>query len=511
MRRDQRKTDRRRAGGQQGGAPTQAAWRQPRNPYRPQEIFSADQIEAIHAASLIVLQDIGINFLLPEACELWRRAGAAVEGDAPRVRFEAGLIESLIGSLPERFTLHARNAERHLELGGDAVAFSVVSSAPNVSDLERGRRPGNFADFCDLLRLAQALNVCHLIGGYPVEPIDLDPATRHLDAVAAMLRLSDKVVQGYALDRQRMADAIEMVRIARGLGDYELEQQPSLYTVVKANSPLQYDGLMLEGMMEMARHNQPVVVTPFTLAGAMAPVTLPGALVQQNAEALAGLAFTQVVRPGAPAVYGSFTSNVDMKSGAPAFGTPEYAMATIASGQLARRYKVPLRTSNATAANAPDAQAAYESQMSIWSSLLAGGHMLKHGLGWLEGGLCASFEKVVIDAEMLQMMSAFLEPPSIDSASLALEAMREVGPGGHYFGAAHTLERYDNAFYQPLLSDWRNFESWSEDGARDATQRAHGIWQMLLAEYVEPAMDPAVAEELEAFVARRKAEGGATA
>ncbi len=511
MRRDQRKTDRRRAGGQQGGAPTQAAWRQPRNPYRPQEIFSADQIEAIHAASLIVLQDIGINFLLPEACELWRRAGAAVEGDGPRVRFEAGLIESLIGSLPERFTLHARNAERHLELGGDAVAFSVVSSAPNVSDLERGRRPGNFADFCDLLRLAQALNVCHLIGGYPVEPIDLDPATRHLDAVAAMLRLSDKVVQGYALDRQRMADAIEMVRIARGLGDYELEQQPSLYTVVNANSPLQYDGLMLEGMMEMARHNQPVVVTPFTLAGAMAPVTLPGALVQQNAEALAGLAFTQVVRPGAPAVYGSFTSNVDMKSGAPAFGTPEYALATIASGQLARRYKVPLRTSNATAANAPDAQAAYESQMSIWSSLLAGGHMLKHGLGWLEGGLCASFEKVVIDAEMLQMMSAFLEPPSIDSASLALEAMREVGPGGHYFGAAHTLERYDNAFYQPLLSDWRNFESWSEDGARDATQRAHGIWQMLLAEYVEPAMDPAVAEELEAFVARRKAEGGATA
>ncbi len=511
MRRDQRKTDRRRAGGQQGGAPTQAAWRQPRNPYRPQEIFSADQIEAIHAASLIVLQDIGINFLLPEACELWRRAGAAVEGDAPRVRFEAGLIESLIGSLPERFTLHARNAERHLELGGDAVAFSVVSSAPNVSDLERGRRPGNFADFCDLLRLAQALNVCHLIGGYPVEPIDLDPATRHLDAVAAMLRLSDKVVQGYALGRQRMADAIEMVRIARGLGDYELEQQPSLYTVVNANSPLQYDNLMLEGMMEMARHNQPVVVTPFTLAGAMAPVTLPGALVQQNAEALAGLAFTQVVRPGAPAVYGSFTSNVDMKSGAPAFGTPEYALATIASGQLARRYKVPLRTSNATAANAPDAQAAYESQMSIWSSLLAGGHMLKHGLGWLEGGLCASFEKVVIDAEMLQMMSAFLEPPSIDSASLALEAMREVGPGGHYFGAAHTLERYDNAFYQPLLSDWRNFESWSEDGARDATQRAHGIWQMLLAEYVEPAMDPAVAEELEAFVARRKAEGGATA
>ena len=427
------------------------------------------------------------------------------------MRFEAGLIEDLIASLPARFTLHARNPERHVEIGGDAVAFAVVSSAPNVSDLDRGRRPGNFADFCDLLRLAQSLNVCHLIGGYPVEPIDLDPATRHLDAVAAMLRLSDKVVQGYALGRQRMADAIELVRIARRLSDRELDRQPSIYTVVNANSPLQYDGAMLEGTIEMARRNQPVVVTPFTLAGAMAPVTLPGALVQQNAEALAGLAFTQVVRPGAPAIYGCFTSNVDMKSGAPAFGTPEYAIATIASGQLARRYGVPLRASNTTASNAPDAQAAYESQMSIWGSLLAGSNLVKHGLGWLEGGLCASFEKVVIDAEMLQMMCAFMNPPEVDSASLGLEAMREVGPGGHYFGAAHTLERYDSAFYQPLLSDWRNFEAWSEDGALDATRRAQRIWQALLAEYQEPPLDPAVAEELDAFVARRKAAAGVAA
>ena len=511
MRRDQHKLGRRRAGGRDGGAPAQPAWRQPHNPYRPQEVFSADHIEAIHTASLQVLQEIGVNFLLPEACELWRQAGATIEGEGPRVRFEAGLIESLLASLPARFTLHARNPEHHVEIGGDAVAFAVVSSAPNVSDLDGGRRPGNFADYCDLLRLAQALNVCHLIGGYPVEPIDLDPATRHLDAVAAMLRLTDKVVQGYALGHQRMADAIELVRIARRLDDQELDQQPSIYTVVNSNSPLQYDAFMLEGMMEMARRNQPVVVTPFTLAGAMAPITLPGALVQQNAEALAGLAFTQLVRPGAPAVYGCFTSNVDMKSGAPAFGTPEYTIATIASGQLARRYGVPLRASNTTASNAPDAQSAYESQMSIWGSLLAGSNIVKHGLGWLEGGLCASLEKMVIDAEMLQMMCAYMQPPVVDSASLGLEAMREVGPGGHYFGAAHTLERYDSAFYQPLLSDWRNFETWSEDGAVDATQRAHRVWQALLAEYQEPQLDPAVDEELEAFVTRRKEEGGAAA
>jgi trimethylamine--corrinoid protein Co-methyltransferase len=279
--------------------------------------------------------------------------------------------------------------------------------------------------------------------------------------------------------------------------------------VVNANSPLQYDGPMLEGVIEMARRNQPIAITPFTLAGAMAPITVAGALVQQNAEALAGIAFAQCVNPGCPVMYGGFTSNVDMRTGAPAFGTPEYAKATLVGGQLARRYRLPYRASNVTASNAPDAQAAYESEMSIWACALAHCNLMKHGLGWLEGGLCASYEKLILDAEMLQMMAAFLEPLETDDDALAIEAIREVGPGSHFFQASHTLARYERAFYAPLLSDWRNFETWSEDGALDATRRAHRIWQALLAEYEAPPMDPAVAEELEAFVARRKEEGGA--
>ena len=260
--------------------------------------------------------------------------------------------------------------------------------------------------------------------------------------------------------------------------------------------------------MELARWGQPVVYTPFTLAGAMAPITIAGALALQNAEALAGITFAQCVNPGVPVVYGSFTSNVDMRSGAPAFGTPEYVKATIISGQLARRYGLPLRASNANASNAPDAQATYESQMSLWACLLGGINYVLHGLGWLEGGLCASYEKVIIDAEMIQMLRAVLQPISIDDASLAVDAIAEVGPANHFFGSAHTLARYATAFHEPMLSDWRNFETWYEDGALDATQRANRIWKQLLDDYEEPPMDDAIRAELTDFVERRRAEGG---
>jgi trimethylamine--corrinoid protein Co-methyltransferase len=324
-----------------------------------------------------------------------------------------------------------------------------------------------------------------------------------------MATYTDKNLYGYALGRVRMRDAIEIARIARGISAEQLLREPSLFTVVNSNSPLQYDGPMLEGVIEMARHNQPIVITPFTLAGAMAPITVAGALVQQNAEALAGIAFAQCVNPGCPVMYGGFTSNVDMRTGAPAFGTPEYAKATLIGGQLARRYRLPYRASNVTASNAPDAQAAYESEMSIWPCVLAHCNLVKHGLGWLEGGLCASYEKLILDAEMLQMMAAFLEPLETDDDALAIEAIREVGPGSHFFQATHTLARYERAFYTPLLSDWRNFETWTDDGALDATMRANRIWKALLAEYQPPPIDPAVAEELDAFVARRKEEGGA--
>jgi trimethylamine--corrinoid protein Co-methyltransferase len=261
----------------------------------------------------------------------------------------------------------------------------------------------------------------------------------------------------------------------------------------------------------MARRNQITVVTPFTLAGAMAPVTLAGALAQQNAEALFGLVLTQLVRPGAPFIYGGFTSNVDMKSGAPAFGTPEYVKAALIGGQLARRYRLPYRSSSVNASNWPDAQATYEGAMSLWATVLSHTNMLLHSFGWLEGGLRGSYEKIVIDLEMVQTMMKALEPVDFSRDELGLDAMREVGPGGHYFGAQHTLARYENAFYQPILSDWRNWETWEQDGALDATQRAHRIWKQLLSEYEEPPMDPAIREELTAFIARRKSEGGATA
>ncbi len=489
----------------------QPDWALLRNPYRPLEILDPEQIEAIHDASMTILEEIGMDFLLPEAREILKAAGAEVETGSERVRFDRGLVLEAVAKAPSSFTLHARNPARNLSIGENHLNFILIASAPNVSDLEGGRRPGNFQDYCDLLRLGQSLNIIHLYGGYPVEPVDLPPETRHLDCIQAFVELGDKVFHGYSLGRTRILDAIEMTRIAHGIDLETLKTRPSLYSIINSSSPLRLDGPMLEGIIELARHNQVVVLTPFTLAGAMSPVTLAGALAQQNAEALAGLAFTQIVNPGAPVVYGGFTSNVDMKSGAPAFGTPEYSRAALVGGQLARRYGLPYRSSNANASNVVDAQAAYESEMSLWGAVMGHANLVKHAAGWMEGGLCASFEKVVLDAELLQMMAEFLKPIEISEETLGLDAIAEVGPGGHFFGAAHTMERYETAFYAPILSDWRNYETWQEAGAETATLRANRLYKKLLAEYEPPPLDPGIREELAAFVARRKKEGGAAA
>ncbi len=486
----------------------QAPFGQVRNPYAPMTVISDDEVEAIHRASLRVLRDNGVEFQLPRAVEILREAGATVGEDGKRVHFDPALVEEKLKTVPRRFTLHGRSSHRDLEFGGNSAIWGSVGSAPNVSDRERGRVTGNFEDYQNLIRLSHALNAVHALAGYPVEPVDLPVRTRHLHAVAASVTLTDKPVYGYSIGRERMADAIEIVRIARGIGRDDLLRQPSIHTVVNSNSPLIYDGGLLEGALVMAELNQPVVYTPFTLSGAMAPVRMAGALVLQNAEALAGIVFSQCVNPGAPAVYGSFTSNVDMKSGSPAFGTPEYAKATIASGQLARRYGIPWRSSNATASNAADAQSAYEAQMSIWPVVLGQANYIIHGFGWIEGGLCASYEKFILDAEMVQMMQAFLTPLDTSEEELGLDAIAEVGPGGHFFGCDHTMARYETAFYRPMLSDWRNFENWRDAGAVEASDRATKIWKQLLADYEEPSLDPAIAEEIEDFVARRVAEGG---
>ncbi len=489
--------------------PEQRPFAQPRLLHGPTELASADQIEAIHIASLRILSDIGMKVLDDETRTLFAAAGATpAVNDAQMMRFDPALVESLITTAPTRFVLHARNPAHDLEIGGDHLAFGSVASAPNAADLVGGRRTGNRHDFQNLLRLVQSLNSIHLTSGYPVEPVDIHGSVRHLEATLDLLTLTDKAIHVYSLGRQRNVDAIEMVRIVRGLTDERLESEPSVFTVINTNSPLTLDVPMSHGIIEMSRRNQVVCVTPFTLAGAMAPITLAGALAQQNAEALVGLMLTQIVRAGSPFIYGGFTSNVDMQSGAPTFGTPEYWKTAIIGGQLARRYGVPYRSSNVCAANAVDAQAAYESMFAIWGAISGGSNLLMHGAGWMEGGLHASFEKMVIDADLLHMASAALDPLIVDDDSLAFDAIAEVGPGGHFFGTAHTQARFRSEFYRPLISDWRNHESWVEAGSPEAAGKAARLVTAFLAEYQEPPIDDAVRGELHEFVQRRSREGG---
>jgi trimethylamine--corrinoid protein Co-methyltransferase len=471
------------------------------------ELLSQDEIESIHRASLRVLSEIGMDFTLPEARDLLKSAGAKIEGE--RVRFDPAMVEEFIHHAPPKFTLHARNPENSFEVGGNAIAFGTVGSPPNSADMDRGRRTGNLADYRNFLKLAQYFNCIAFASGYPVEPIDVHASIRHLDALREMATLTDKPFHAYSLGTERIRDGMEIARIARGITAEQMEREPSLFTIINTNSPLKLDAPMLRGIIEMSARNQIVCVTPFTLAGAMAPVTVAGAIVEQNAEALAGMVFTQVVRKGAPFIYGGFTSNVDMKSGAPAFGTPEYMKSCIVGGQLARLYNVPYRTSNTCAANTVDAQAAYESVFSLWGLTMGGGNFIMHGAGWLEGGLVASFEKFVLDCDLIQMVMEFMKPLDTSEDALGVDAIREVGPGGHFFGASHTLARYTDAFYAPIVSDWRNNQQWLAAGKPEAWQRANAVWKQALNEYQEPVMDAARREELDSFVERRKREGGA--
>ncbi len=487
----------------------QAPFKQPHLMMPPAHYVSADAVEAIHTTSLTILKEIGVDFIHPEAREILIKAGADVDPDSDRVRFDPDMIMGAMATAPATFTLHARNPAHNLTIGGDALSFCAIASPPNCSDMDDGRRTGNHADYRKFLKLINHYNIIHQCGGYPVEPVDIHASIRHLVALQDMVTLTDKVPHAYSLGPERIRDGMEIVRIARGVSDAEFDREPSMMSIINTNSPLKLDTPMLGGIIELSRRNQLVVITPFTLSGAMAPITIAGALAQQNAEALAGMAFTQMVNPGAPVAYGGFTSNVDMKSGAPAFGTPEYMKAAIVGGQLARRYNVPYRSSNVCAANTVDAQAAYETVFSLWGAVTGGVNILMHGAGWLEGGLCASFEKFILDVELLQMVARFLEPLDVGDPALALDAVREVGPGGHFFGAAHTQERYRDAFYAPILSDWRNFESWRDAGKPETWQKANQVFKDVLASSEEPPMDPAIREELDAFVARRTEEGGA--
>jgi trimethylamine---corrinoid protein Co-methyltransferase len=469
-------------------------------------LISDDEVEKIHSSALELLEDIGMDVLNPEARDLYRSAGAKVDGE--RVRIGREIIAEALGTAPSEFTMHCRNPGRNIRMGANWIAFWPVGGPPNCSDIDRGRRPGTLADNQNFIRLAQIFNCVSGAGGGAVDALDYHPRVRHLHIYRGMLRLSEKFPFITSTGRERLFDGMEMTRIARGLSREEFDRQPSCMTVINTNSPLKLDGPMAMGIMEMARRNQVCCVTPFTLAGAMAPITISGAVVEQNAEALAGLALNQLARKGAPFIYGGFTSNVDMKSGAPAFGTPEYMKACILGGQMARRYRLPYRTSSTNAANMVDAQAAYESVFSLWGAIMGGGNLILHSFGWMEGGLVASYEKFLLDVDLVQMVMEFLKPLDMSEDALGLEAIREVGPGGHFFGARQTLSRYTDAFYAPLISDWRNFQQWSAAGSPVAWQRANALWKLALEQYREPPMDPGVAEELDAFVARRIEEGG---
>ena len=514
MARESRRTGRRRTSGNPSTpAPAiqQLPRRQLRSPFPALQPLSEDQIEHIHDASLRILEELGIEVMGQQAIELFRQAGAditPVDKHGSMVKLDRSLVMELVAKAPGPFDLTPRNANNTIHLGGNAINFGMVSGTPNVHDCINGRRLGNMADYEKLVKFGQYFNVISFFGNQATAPTDLPANSRHMDTTMANLVLSDKPFYAQGIGAGRVRDAINLTAIAMGKSVEDMSSNVTSITNINVNSPRKLDDSMAYGAMQMALAGQATTVTPFTLMGAMTPATMAGALAQQNAEALIGVCLIQLTKPGAPVVYGGFTSNVDMKTGSPAFGTPENSLANVAGGQLARRYNLPYRTSACNASNAVDAQATYETQMALWGATMGHGNAIYHAAGWLEGGLVASFEKVIVDCEMLQHMSQMLQPISFTDADIGIDAMDEVGSGGHFFGCDHTMQRYQTAFYAPFLSDWQNHENWVQNGSKDTTQRATETWQKVLADYQAPALDESIKEEMAAYVAKRKEQLG---
>jgi trimethylamine--corrinoid protein Co-methyltransferase len=507
-----RRAPSRRRGGAEQAAPAaparSLAYRHLQNPFEPMKVFSQDQVEAIHEAALTLLETQGNKVLSAKGRAAYKAGGAEVDEETQVVKLDRELVKKALATCPSEFTFHSVNPDLHIQQGGRHVCFAPTSGPPNIMDTAGGRRAGTFEDFTNLIKLCQHFDVIHTLGG-AVEPQDIPVHIRHLEMTRAQLLLSDKVPFVFSRGSGQIADNFELLRLAHGFTPEQFRATPVTWTVINTNSPLQLDIPMAEGIIDFANAGQVLIITPFTLAGAMAPVTVAGALMLAHAEALSSITLAQMVNPGTPMIYGSFTSNVDMKSGSPAFGTPEYVKASFGAGQMARHIGLPWRSSNATASNSPDAQSVYEAQMSLWGALMGGANFMLHAAGWLEGGLTTSYEKFILDVEMLQMFAESFQPVGATPADLGLEAVAEVGYGGHFFGCAHTMERYRDAFYTPLVSDWRNFGTWFNDGAATATDRAARIWRQSLDAYQAPTRDPAIAEAINAFVERRIAEGGA--
>lgn len=470
--------------------------------------MSNDEVATIHETAVQYLADHGLRVLLDEARDYYAQGGSSVD-DEHMVRLDPDRIREALQTAPSTFPVVAPNPTRSISMGGKSLNLAPVAGPPFVSDRINGRRPGTLADQKNFLRLTQHYDVMSTICP-SVEPDDIALNVRHLHSNVASLTLTDKIPWVFCRGRQRVRDSFDLIKIRYGIeSDEEFAEAARCWSVVNMNSPRQLDIPMARGIIDFAKMGQMLIVTPFTLAGAMAPITLAGALLLQHMEALAGITLSQIVNPGAPVVYGAFTSNVDMKTGSPSFGTPEAQKAAIASGQLARHVGLPLRSSGSSTSNVVDAQGGYETMMNTYGAFLGGANIIMHAAGWQEGGLTASYEKFIVDIEMCQMIAEMCAPVEVNEKTLAVDAITEVGPGGHFFGTPHTLERFETAFYQPQVFSRTNFEQWTEEGSTRADERATAIWQQILADFEAPPLDDAVRAQLDDFVDRRVAEGGA--
>ena len=498
----------RRGGGRAGrraarAAPAEAA------PYLvrrlpPVDIVDDEGLEQIERNAETILSEVGIAFQdFPEALELWRAAGADVDGEL--VKFPPGLCRRIVqDNAPGVYTQHARNPARNVRVGGDATVFAPNYGSPFVMDLDGGRRYATLEDFRNVVKLAYSLPQLHHSGGTVCEPVDVPVNKRHLDMVYAHLRYSDKPLMGSVTAAQRAADSVELCRIAFG-GD--LADRTVLTSLINAASPLRWDATMLGAAEVYAAANQACVISPFILAGAMSPVTVAGLAAQALAEALSGMAFCQLVRPGAPVIFGTFASSMSMATGAPTFGTPEAGLAIYVMAELARRVGVPFRSGGQfTSSKAPDAQAAYESASTLLPTMAAGVNFVLHAAGWLEGGLTLSYEKLIMDADQLGMMEVYAKGVDMSPNGQALDALTTNPHGDHFLGHAHTLANFETAFYQSSIADNNSFEQWSDDGSHDAPQRANRLMKQMLADYEPPPIDDAIDAELRDYITRRKSE-----
>ncbi len=469
------------------------------------EILSADAMATLDGGWRKLVSEVGVEFMSDRALELFRKAGQRVEDNT--VFLDPDFLLEQVAKAPREFDVTARNPANTIHLGGDSMAFSAVYGPPFVRQGDV-RRDATMEDFRSFAKLAQSFAVLDSAGGIICEPNDAPLDSRHLDMTYALQTLTDKIYMGNVVSGENARDTIAMGEILFG-GREQIERNPVSISLINCNSPLRWDDRMLDALFVYAAAAQPVVLTPFIMMGAMSPVTVPAALVQQIAEALSGIALAQLIRPGCPVIFGSFLTNINMQSGSPTFGTPESATGLLCTGQIARRFGLPFRTGGGlTSSQVPDAQAGYEALMTLLPTFLAGANWVMHSAGWLEGGLVASYEKFIVDIELLQMLREQFTPMEINEASLAFGAHVEVGHGGHFLGAAHTMDNFRTCFYRTTLSSSDNYERWMRNGAVDTAARATGVYEKTLEAYEQPPIDEAIRLELEEYVIRRRAELG---